>query len=71
MNKSFRTMVKPENRELAESQRAFMPADSSSTEKTFPGLEMMSLVDSHPICEGIVQQNCLPELFKGTFRNAL
>lgn len=71
MNKAFRTVVKPDNRKSAEFQRAFMPADSPSTEKLFPGLEMMSLVDSRPICEGIVQQNCLPIIFKETFGNTL
>jgi hypothetical protein len=71
MNKAFKTAVKPENRELAEFQQAFMPEDSPSTERLFPDLEMMSPVDAHPSSEGIVQRNCLHKLFKGTFRNAL
>jgi hypothetical protein len=71
MNKAFRTVAKPENPKSADFQKAFRHADSPSTEKSFPGLEMISLVNSHPICEGIVKQNCLPKLFKGTSQNAL
>jgi hypothetical protein len=60
------TMMKPEKREIMEFPRAFELDANPFTEKSFPGLEIMSLVDSHPICEGILQQNSLLNLFKET-----
>lgn len=66
INEQPGTVMKSENRETTEFPRAFELDDNPGTEKLFPGLEIMSLVDSHPICEEILQQNSLLNLFKGT-----
>ena len=66
MNEQPGTMMKPENRETAEFPRAFELNDNPSTEKLFPDLETMSLVDSHPICEEILLRHGPLNLFKGT-----